>query len=162
MANTYTQIYMHIIFAVGNRRSLISKTFEKNIYQYIAAACANRKHFLYAINGTADHIHLLLGMHPDESISNLVKSVKTQSTRFINENFLHDTFCWQSGYAAFSYSKSMVPIVKKYIDNQKEHHKRISFHDEFIDILNKAKIEYNKEYIMKDVTLETEVDLSCT
>ena len=149
MANTYTQIYMHIVFAVAHREALIADEWADELYAYIAGACHNRKHFVHAINGTADHVHLLVGMHPDESVASLVKEVKGQSSRWINERFMHGRFGWQSGYGAFSYSRSLVPDVKGYIDRQKEHHRRVTFREEVESMFRKAGIEFNPAYMMQ-------------
>ena len=149
MANTYTQIYIHVIFAVHGRESLLQDEWWDSLFRYIIGACKNRKHYVYAINGMADHLHLLIGINPSESLSQLIQSIKLQSSKWINDKYGHGHFHWQKGYGAFSYSKSQVPIVSKYIANQQEHHKRVSFHDELISILEKAGIEYNPDYIMK-------------
>lgn len=149
MANTYSQIYMHIVFAVGGRKALIREQWEEELYRYMAGACKNRKHILLAIGGTADHVHLLVGMHPAESVSDFVKTLKGQSSRWINERFLHGDFSWQSGFGAFSYSKSFLPVVKEYITHQKEHHRRISFRTELEEIFKKAEIDYSPEYLMQ-------------
>jgi REP element-mobilizing transposase RayT len=149
MANTYSQIYMHIIFAVYDRECLIKDEWRDELYRYISGACRNRKHLVYAINGMPDHVHLLVGMNPSESVSQLVQSIKLQSSKWINDHFPHGHFHWQSGYGAFSYSKSLLPNVIKYISNQQKHHQHFSNHDELIDILEKAGIEYNPNYIMK-------------
>ena len=149
MANTYTQIYMHIVFAVSHREALIAEQWRSDLYRYIIGACGNRKHFVHAINGTADHIHLLIGMHPGESVSDLVQSLKIQSSKWINAHFMHGAFSWQSGYGAFSYSSSLVPAVKRYIENQREHHRKVTFQEELADFFMKAGIDYNSEYMMK-------------
>ena len=149
MANTYTQIYMHIIFAVGHRNCLIADKWADELYHYLGGACKNRKHFVHAINGTADHVHLFVGMHPTESVAELVQSLKVQSSKWINDKYMHGVFSWQRGYGAFSYSKSLVPYVQKYIENQREHHKKVRFEDELAAIFDKAGIEYNPEYMMK-------------
>ena len=149
MANTYTQIYMHIVFVVSRREALIADTWIDKLLAYLAGICRNRQHFVLAINGTKDHVHLFVGMHPAESVATLVKELKSQSTRWINETYLHGTFSWQSGYGAFSYSRSFVPAVKAYIDNQREHHRRVTFQDELADIFRKAGIDYKPEYMMQ-------------
>lgn len=149
MANTYTQIYMHIVFAVGRRECLIANEWAEELYKYMAGTCKNRKHFVHAINGAADHVHLLIGMHPGESVSELVQSLKIQTSKWINDKYLHGAFNWQSGYGAFSYSRSFVPAVKKYVENQREHHKKVRFEDELKAIFDKAGIDYKKEYMMK-------------
>ena len=149
MANTYTQIYMHIVFAVAHRDALIANEWVDNLYAYIAGACHNRKHFVHAIGGTADHVHLLVGMHPAESVASLVKEVKGQSSLWINETYLRGKFAWQTGYAAFSYNLSLVPTVKQYIANQHEHHRHVTFREEVEAMFRKAGIEYNPEYMMQ-------------
>ena len=149
MANSYTQIYMHIVFAVSHRESLISEVWADELYRYLSGVCKNRNHFVHAINGTADHVHMLIGMNPTESVASLLKEMKGQSSKWINEKFMNGKFRWQSGYGAFSYSRSLVPAVKRYIERQKEHHQHVSFQDELVDILNKAGIDYNPDYIMK-------------
>ncbi|MBO4802192.1 MAG: IS200/IS605 family transposase [Bacteroidaceae bacterium] len=148
MANTYTQIYMHIIFAVNNREAMISDVWAEDLYRYLAAICQHRQHFVHAINGSSDHVHLLIGMHPTESVASLVKEMKGQSSRWINQKFHRGTFSWQSGYGAFSYSRSLVPAVKQYVENQHEHHRRVSFTEELEDIFRKAGIEVNPQYMM--------------
>ena len=149
MANTYTQIYMHLVFAVARREALISDAWADKLHAYLAGICRNRQHFVHAINGTADHVHLLVGMHPAESVASLVKELKSQSTRWVNDNYLHGAFSWQSGYGAFSYSLSFVSAVKVYIENQREHHRRVSFQDELADIFTKAGIDYKPEFMMR-------------
>ena len=99
MANTYTQIYMHIVFAVNKRESLISERWEGELYRYLTAACQHRKHFVHAIGGTADHIHMLVGMHPAESVSDLVKSLKAQSSKWINETYMRGIFGHSAQFA---------------------------------------------------------------
>lgn len=148
MANTYTQIYMHIIFAVSHREAMIADEWRGDLHRYLAAACQHRNHFVHAINGTADHVHLLIGMHPAESVASLVKELKGQSSRWINQTFCRGNFHWQSGYGAFSYSRSMIPAVKRYVDNQPEHHKKVSFSEELEDIFRKAGIDAKPEYMM--------------
>lgn len=148
MANTYTQIYMHIVFAVARREALIGDGWMGELHAYLAGACRNRQHFVHAIGGTADHVHLLVGMHPAESVANLVKELKGQSTRWVNEKHLHGAFSWQSGYGAFSYSRSLVPAVKRYVENQRERHRRVTFEEELADIFAKAGVDYQPQYMM--------------
>ena len=148
MANTYTQIYMHIVFAVSHREAMIDNAWRDKLYAYMVGICHNRKHFVHAIGGTADHLHLLVGMHPSDSVSELVKNLKGTSSHWINENYCNGGFSWQSGYGAFSYSRSLIPDVKRYIENQHEHHRRISFREEVECMFQKAGIEYHPEYMM--------------
>lgn len=148
MANTYTQIYMHIVFAVSHREAMIDNAWMDKLYAYMVGICHNRKHFVHAIGGTADHVHLLVGMNPSDSVSDLVKNLKGTSSHWINENYYNGRFSWQSGYGAFAYSRSLIPEVKRYVENQREHHRRISFREEVERMFQNAGIEYNPEYMM--------------
>ena len=148
MANTYTQIYMHIVFAVKGRISMIKPAYEKDLYNYICGACLNRKHYVRAINGAPDHIHILVGMHPAESVSELVRSIKIETSKWMHDKMGVKYFAWQNGFAAFSYSKTFLPQVERYIANQKEHHRAHTFKEEMKNIFNKAGIEYDDKYMM--------------
>ena len=153
MPNTYTQIHIHTVFAVQNRRSLISKTWEQRLYQYITGIIQNHGHKLLAINGIPDHIHVLFGMRPTQSLSDLMRDIKGDSSLWINENkFVAGKFSWQEGYGAFSYSKSQIPVVATYIENQVLHHKKKTFIEEYTKILQDFGIEYDEAYIFKSVT----------
>ncbi len=150
MANTYTQLYVQIVFAVLGRVSLIRSAWEDELYQYITGIVQNRKHKMLAINGMPDHIHIFLGLNPNDSISELVRETKKASNSFINERrlCLHP-FQWQSGYGAFSYKRSDINTVVNYVLNQKEHHKKKSFKEEYIEFLTEFKIEYKEEYLFE-------------
>ena len=152
MPNTYTQIHIHAVFAVQNRISLISKTWEQRLYQYITGIIQNHGHKLLVINGMPDHIHILFGMRPTQSLSDLMRDVKGDSSLWINENkFVAGKFSWQEGYGAFSYSKSQIPAVATYIENQELHHKKKTFIEEYLKILQDFEIEYNENYIFKPI-----------
>ena len=152
MPNTYTQIHIHAVFAVQNRISLISKTWEQRLYQYITGIIQNHGHKLLVINGMPDHIHILFGMRPTQSLSDLMRDVKGDSSLWINENkFVARKFSWQEGYGAFSYSKSQIPAVATYIENQELHHKKKTFIEEYLKILQDFEIEYNENYIFKPI-----------
>ena len=121
MANTYTQIHLQFVFAVQNRISLIQDIWKPDIYKYISTIVRNNGHKVLAINGIPDHIHLLVGMRPTESISSLMQEVKRDSSVWINEKkLIKDRFEWQGGYGGFSYSKSQVPMVITYEQNQEK------------------------------------------
>ncbi len=151
MANTYTQIYLHVVFAVKNRESLIMPEYESELYAYICGICKNRKHHVIAINGTANHIHILISMHPSESISLLVQNIKIHTSKWFHDIKLKLSFEWQAGFGAFSYSKSLLPAVTEYISNQKTHHNSVSFEDEMKEIYRIAGIDYDERFILKDV-----------
>ena len=128
MANTYTQIYLHIVFAVKGRHNLISKNWKDELYKYITGIVTNEGQKLIAINGMSDHIHILIGLKPDKSLSDLVRDIKANSSRFINEkNWINGKFEWQAGFGAFSYSHSQLTKVINYIQNQEEHHRKENF-----------------------------------
>ncbi|MCH8568723.1 MAG: IS200/IS605 family transposase, partial [Balneolales bacterium] len=138
MANTYTQIHIHSIFAVQNRQSMINQSWEIELYKYMTGIVHNNGHKVLQINGMPDHVHILIGMRPIQSLSELIQQVKQNSSKWINENrFATSRFSWQEGFGAFSHSKSQVQTVIKYIQNQKEHHKRKSFLEEYIEFLKK-------------------------
>ena len=152
MANTYTQIHVQFVFAVKYRDGLINPSFKEELYQYIAGIIKHHNHKLIAINGMSDHIHIFIGMRPTQSISNLMQDIKGSSSKWINEKkFLKVKFEWQEGYGAFSYSKSQVSSVINYIKNQEKHHKKESFRDEYLNFLNSFEVEYDEQYIFKDL-----------
>lgn len=149
MANTFSQIYLHIIFSVKDRERLIKSSYKTELYKYIAQTITNKGQKLIVINGTDDHIHLVISINPDLSCSELVKSIKISSSKWINEKkFLRTKFHWQEGYGVFSYSKSQMSSLIKYVNNQEEHHKRKSFRDEYIELLDKFEIEYDEKYVL--------------
>jgi REP element-mobilizing transposase RayT len=148
MSSTYSQLYIQIVFAVKGRQSLIQSSWEEELYKYITGIVQNKEQKMLAINGMPDHIHLLIGMKPSCSISDLVREVKKSSNSFINEKkFCSAKFEWQEGYGAFSYSHSALDNVIAYIANQKEHHRKKSFQEEYIDFLKKFEVEYKEEYL---------------
>jgi putative transposase len=151
MANTYTQIHIQFVFATKFRTSAIQPTWENDLYKYITGIIQNNGHKMLCINGMPDHIHLLAGFRPTQSIADLMQDVKANSSKWINENALCPArFEWQTGYGAFSYSKSHVDQVISYIENQKEHHKKETFLDEYQSFLKKFEIEFEERYIFKE------------
>jgi REP element-mobilizing transposase RayT len=148
MANTFTQIYIQSIFAVAGRQSLISKEHKDEIYKYITGVIQNKNQKMMAINGMSDHVHMLMGLGPDIALSDLVKDVKVASTNLINDKrWVRGHFNWQKGFGAFSYSRSQVPRVATYIENQEQHHAKRSFRDEYLALLKKFEVEYNPAYL---------------
>jgi putative transposase len=152
MANTYTQIHIHFVFAVKFRQAIIHNDWKEELYKYIAGIIRNNNHKLLAINGVSDHIHVLIGIRPAQSISDLMKNIKQDSSKWINTNkFLKIHFEWQEGYGAFSYSKSQLNAVVNYIENQEVHHKKKTFREEYIDFLEKFEIDYEEKFIFKEL-----------
>lgn len=152
MANTYTQVHIQFIFAVQNRVSIIRPEWEDELYKYITGIVHNHDHKLITINGAGDHVHLFAGLHTTQSMADFMKDVKEFSSKWINNNgFTKGRFQWQEGYGAFSYSRSQVDRVYKYIMNQKEHHKKKSFREEYIEFLEKFEVPYDERYIFKPI-----------
>ncbi len=150
MPNTYSQLYVQIVFAVKYRQNLISKNNREELHKYITGIVQNREQKMLAIFCMPDHIHIFVNIKPAISISDLVRDIKTNSTKFINENnWVKDKFSWQEGFGAFSYSKSHIGNVINYILNQEEHHKEKTFKEEYLDFLKKFEIEYNEKYLFE-------------
>jgi len=124
MANTYTQIHIQFVFAVKYRAALIQKDWKHELHKYISGITASNDHKLLQVNSMPDHIHILAGMRPAESISSFVQKIKAESSKWIkSKDFCSGPFAWQEGFGAFSYCKSHVPQVIRYIQNQEAHHK---------------------------------------
>lgn len=146
--STYSQIYIQVVFAVKNRNALIGAAWEEQLFKYITGIIQNKGQKLLAINGMPDHIHILIGMKPTCCLSDLVREVKKASNTFISEHhFCPFKFEWQEGYGAFSYSHSALDNVIGYIMNQKEHHRKISFREEYKKFLVSFNIEHEDKYL---------------
>lgn len=147
---TFSQIYIQFVFAVKGRQSLISEKWEEDLYKYISGLVSNKGQKVLAINGAYDHLHILIGAKLSCCPSDLLREIKKSTNTWINENNLTKSkFSWQTGGAGFSYSKSHVDDVIKYINNQKEHHKKVSFKDEYLKILRDQEVEFKNEYLFK-------------
>ncbi len=150
MANTYTQIYIQIVFAVSERQNLISKENREELHKFITGIVTNRKQKLFAVFAMPDHVHILVSMSPAISISDLVRDIKAGCSKFINDKgWVKGKFNWQEGYGAFSYSKSSIDAVVKYILNQEELHKKKTFKEEYLDFMQKFEIEYDPKYVFE-------------
>ncbi|HKK38446.1 MAG TPA: transposase [Cryomorphaceae bacterium] len=147
---TFSQIYIQFVFAVQGRRSLISEKWEENLYKYTTGIVSRKGQKLLAINGSYDHIHILVGTTLNCRPSDLLREIKKSTNSWINENRLtKEKFNWQAGGAGFSYSKSHIDSVIKYINNQKEHHKQVSFKKEYMKILKDQGVEFKEEYLFE-------------
>ena len=148
MPNTYSQIYIQIVFTVKGRHNLIAKSNREELHKYITGIVGNRNQKLLSIFAMPDHIHLLVGLKPNISISDLVRDIKAGSSKFINDSkWINGKFSWQEGFGAFSYSRSHIDNVVKYILNQEEHHKKQTFKEEYLEFLEKFEIEYDIKYL---------------
>ena len=150
MSNTYSRIYIQIVFAVKGRECIIHQSWEENLYTYISGIVNNKGQKMLAINGMPDHIHFLIGMKPNCCLADLIREIKKSSNDFIKEKrYSKFKFQWQEGYGAFSYSHSNLENVILYIQNQKEHHKKRNFKDEYLELLKKFEIEFKNEYLFE-------------
>ena len=152
MANTYTQIYLHVVFAVEGRQSLIQPEHNDELQKYITGIVSAQKHKLITINNMPDHLHLLVGVRPDAALSDLVRDIKANTSRFISEKrWVPGRFSWQEGFGAFSYSRSQLGTVIRYIENQQKHHARKSFREEYTELLERFGVEFDPQYIFKSL-----------
>jgi putative transposase len=152
MANTYTQIHMQCVFTVQNRYCIIGENWNNQLYKYITGIIQNNGHKVLAINGMPDHVHVLFGMRPTQSLSDLMQDIKGDSSKWINDmKFMKARFSWQEGYGGFSYSKSHVSQVIKYIIDQERHHRKKTFIEEYLEFLEKFEVPYDERYIFNPI-----------
>jgi len=152
MANTYSQIYIQIVFAVEGRQNLIDPKHNDDLQKYITGIVKRQRQKLIALNNLPDHVHLLIGQRPDSALSDLVGDIKSGSTNFINRHrWVKRRFNWQEGFGAFSYSRSQLDTVIRYVQNQQKHHQRRSFHDEYLKLLDRFEVPYDERYIFKTI-----------
>lgn len=150
MANTFSQSYFHLVFAVKHRDSLINKQWKNELEKYITGIIQNHKHKLLAINAMPDHIHILIGYNLNHLIPNLVEEIKTSSNSWIKQSgFSKFKFDWQRGYGAFTNSHSQIEKVIKYIMSQETHHKKKSFKEEYLEMLKNNEILYSDKYVFE-------------
>lgn len=148
MANTYSQIYVQLIFAVKGRACHINPKWKDELFKYITGIVSIKKQKMIAINGVSDHVHILVGLKPDMAISDLMRDIKSNSSGFINDKkWLKIKFHWQDGFSAFSYSRSQLSAVINYIRNQEKHHKKKTFREEYIGFLKKFDVDYDERYL---------------
>ena len=150
MANTYTQIYLHVVFAVEGRQNLLKPEHNDELQKYITGIVSGQKQELIKINNLPDHLHMLVGLKPDIALSDLMREVKAGSSKFINEqHWVRGRFSWQEGFGAFSCSRSQLGTVIRYIENQQKHHAGKTFREEYVELLERYGVEYDPQYIFK-------------
>ena len=150
MPNTYTQIYIHIVFAVKGRQPLIPKEHKSELHRYITGIVRNKKQKIIQINSMPDHIHILVGMAPEIALTDLVRDIKANSSKFINKKrWVVGRFEWQKGFSAFSYSHSQLNAIANYITNQERHHVQKTFKEEYLEFLNLYGVDYDKKYVFE-------------
>jgi putative transposase len=152
MANTYTQVYIHVVFAVQGRQNFIRPEHSDELQKYITGIVTRQKQKLIAINNMSDHFHILIGLKPTMALSDLVGDIKSGSSGFINDrHWVPGKFAWQEGFGAFSYSHSQLTTVIRYIQNQTKHHSRKSFYFEYLELLERFNVPYDERYLFKPV-----------
>ena len=148
--STYSQIYIQIVFAVKGRDNLIKESWEDKLYKYITGIVQNKGQKMLAINGMPDHIHIFIGMRPSCCLSDLVREIKKSSNQYVNDLKLTPyPFKWQTGFGAFSYNHSQISNVIRYVMNQKEHHRKKTFHEEYVSFLNEFEISFEDKYLFE-------------
>lgn len=151
MPNTFTQLHIQFVFAVKYRAALIQPAWQTQLHQYITGIVQHNQHKMLQVNSMPDHIHIFIGLRPVQAISALVQNIKTETSKWIKQNnFCAAPFAWQEGYGAFSYSKSHVPAVIQYIQNQQAHHSKQTFLDEYRQLLKVFEIPYDEKYIFTE------------
>ena len=144
----YTQLYVHLVFAVRRREAALNREIRGRVFEYISGIITGLKHKSIIVNGVSDHVHILIGLNPAVSISNSVHDIKRGSSLFINtEKLSRSKFSWQEGYGAFSYGRSQIDDVIHYINTQDEHHKKVTFRDEYLRLLEKFDVDYDVAYL---------------
>ena len=150
MAGTFSQIYIQVVFAVKGRQNLIQKEWKDDLYKYIAGIIKGKNQKSIIVNGMPDHIHAFIGLKPAMAVSDLVRDIKNNSTNFINDRKLvKGKFSWQEGYRSFSYGHSQIDKVYKYILMQEQHHRKITFREEYLDFLKKFEVPYDEKYLFE-------------
>jgi len=148
MAGTYSQIYIQYVFAVKGRQNLLRKAWQKEVFKYISGIIKAKGQKSIIVNGVTDHVHVFVGLKPSMNISDLVRDIKNNSSKFINEQgWIRGKFSWQEGYGAFSYAHSQIDNVYQYILNQEEHHRKKTFKEEYLEFLQKFEVEYDEKYL---------------
>ena len=150
MANTYTQINIHVVFAVKGRDNLLHDQFRHRVFEYISGIMVSLKQYPLAVGGFRNHVHVFFELNPDTTLSDIIQKVKANSSKWINQNkFTMGHFEWQRGYGGFSYSRSQRNAVIQYIIRQEDHHRIGSFKEEYIAILKNFKIEFKDQYLFE-------------
>jgi putative transposase len=145
---TFTQQYVHLIFAIKNREAALDKNIRNRVFEYISGIITGMKHKSIIVNGVSDHVHILIGLNPSISISDTVHDIKRSSSLFINkEKLCKGKFAWQEGYGGFTYSRSQLGMVYSYIQNQEKHHEKSTFKAEYIQFLRNYEIDFDEKLL---------------
>lgn len=161
MPNTYTQLYVHVVFAVKGRANLVSNHWKEQLYKYITGIITHKNQKVLAINGMPDHLHVLIGLKPDCMLSDLIRDIKSNTSKWVNEKkWVPNKFEWQTGFGAFTVGQSQLETIMNYIIKQEEHHKTKTFRQEYMAFLDAYKIEFSQDYIFEEYSVApTELDI---
>lgn len=152
MANTYHQLYIQAVFAVKYRRAVLKKEWRPQLFGVIGNLINEGNCKTIIVNGVEDHVHCFFGLRPAVAISELMKSVKAKSSKYINDHSLTpQRFEWQRGYGVFSYRQRDVEMIYNYIQNQEAHHAKQSFKEEYLEYLKEFQIDYDEQYIFNEL-----------
>lgn len=152
MANTYTKVTLQYVIGVKRREALLHKEWREELFRYMGGVINQKGHKTFLVNGVEDHVHLLLGVNKAMCFDDLIRDVKLAANKYINERGLTSKkFYWQEGYGLFSYHKSLVPTLFNYIKNQEEHHKKVTFKEEYIGLLDEFEVDWDERYLFKDL-----------
>ena len=150
MAGTWSQIYIQIVFAVANRACLLKSPWKETVFKYISGTIKQKGQKPIIVNGVADHVHIFVGLKPSMAVSDLVRDIKNNSSQFINkQNWVRGKFSWQEGHGSFSYGHSQIEQVYHYILNQEKRHRKVTFQEEYIEMLKRFNIQYDNRYLFK-------------
>lgn len=148
MAGTFSQIYIQYVFAVKGRQNLLHPNWRNDLFKYISGIVTNKGQKSIIVNGVGDHVHVFVGIKPSMKIADLVRDIKNNSSKYINEKgFVKGKFSWQEGYGAFSYAQSHIEQVYQYVMNQEKHHQKVTFKEEYLEFLRKYEVEYDEKYL---------------
>ncbi len=147
MPSSYTSLHYHVIFSTRNRVPQINQTWQARLYAYIGGIVRENRGDLIVAGGTADHVHLVVRLHPQTAIADILRLVKTNSSKWVHTDMGERHFGWQDGYGAFTVSLSNLGAVREYVRNQENHHRRVSFQEELLEFLRKHEVPYDERYI---------------
>lgn len=147
---SFTRLTYHIVFGTKYRKRSIGETIQERLYEYIGGTLRAKKGHLIEIGGVEDHVHLLAGLSPTSAVSDVIRDVKANSSKWLRDDRKVDEFEWQKGFGAFTVSYDRIEAIQKYIRNQKEHHRTKSFQEEYVDFLQHHDIEFRPEYLFED------------
>jgi putative transposase len=148
MAGTFSQFYIHVVFAVKGRGNFLQKPWREEVFKYISGIIKGKNQKSIIVNGIKNHVHIFVVLKPSMAVSDLVRDIKNNSSNFINEKkWVNGKFSWQEGFGSFSYSHSQIEEVFNYIQNQEKHHLKKTFKEEYLEFLKKFEIDYDERYL---------------